>query len=108
MPVTVDSTLIERPFQLGANSTGYAVNEIQIPNVAHSAGTGAGATVTIDFVATGPGLPSSYGIWLNPSQACAISWSSKTTTGFTVTLTPLSSSLTIAGGTIDVLIRWAA
>jgi hypothetical protein len=45
-----------------------------------------------------------YAVAVTPSQACAVSVSSKSTTGFTVTLTPPSSG-TIAAGTIDILVH---
>jgi hypothetical protein len=44
-----------------------------------------------------------YAVLVSPSQACAVSVSNKSTSGFTVTLTPISGA--IAAGTIDVLVH---
>lgn len=73
-----------------------------LPNVATAAGSGAGATVVKAF--TGLRLPANYSLQVSASQACDISYSAKTSTGFTITLTPPLSSITLAAGTIDVTV----
>ncbi len=73
-----------------------------LPNVATAAGGGAGATVTKTF--SGLRLPANYSVMVEASQACFASVSAKTSAGFTVTLTPTLSSVTLAAGTIDVTV----
>lgn len=73
-----------------------------LPNNANVAGSGAGATVVIPF--TGLKLPANYSVQGCMSQAGDLSVSAKTQTGFTVTLTPSSSSATLAAGTFDLTI----
>jgi hypothetical protein len=72
-----------------------------LPNQANVAGASAGATVVIPF--TGLKLPANYTV-LGMSQAGDLSVSAKTQSGFTVTLTPPSSSVTLAVGTFDLTI----
>ena len=78
-----------------------------LAGVANAAGGGAGEAVTtaVSFTDTyGNGqLPAAYAVAVTPSQACAWSVTGKTTSGFTVTLTPNSNS-TIAAGTFDVVV----
>jgi len=73
-----------------------------LPNVATAAGGSAGATVTKTF--TGLRLPANYSVQVSASQACDCSVSGKSSTGFTVTLTPPQTSITLAAGTIDVTV----
>lgn len=73
-----------------------------LPNQANGAGGSAGAAVTVAI--TGLQLPPTYSVQGCMSQAGDLSVSSKTQTGFTVTLTPPSSSVTLAAGTFDVTI----
>ena len=74
---------------------------------ANAAGSGQGATVTVNCTFTdqfGNGrLPSSYVVSVAASQACFHAISNKSATGLTVTLTPTSSTATLAAGTIDVI-----
>lgn len=71
-----------------------------LPNVANAAGS-AGATVSIPVTMD---LPASYSVQATASQACAVSVSGKSSAGFTVNLTPLSSSASIAAGTVDIVV----
>jgi hypothetical protein len=73
-----------------------------LPNVVTPAGGSAGATVTKTF--TGLRLPANYSVQVSASQACDASVTGKTNTGFTVTLTPPQTSITLAAGTIDVTV----
>ncbi|WGS53568.1 hypothetical protein LFL96_21155 [Paraburkholderia sp. D15] len=73
-----------------------------LPNQANAAGSGAGATVVIPF--TGLKLPATYSVLGCMSQAGDLSVGNKTQTGFTVTLTPSASTVTLAAGTFDLLI----
>ncbi len=107
MTVTVNSVLVDKPTSYG-NTTGYRGNVVLLPNNVNAAGSGAGAAVSVPFVFTGLTLPSNlaYTVEAMPSQACAISWTSKSTTGFTVVLTPLTSGVTLSSGTFDVVVRF--
>lgn len=74
--------------------------------VANVAGGSAGAAVTT-AVAFASELPTAYGVQVTPSQACAVSVTSKTSTGFNVVLTPgapAGTNATLAAGTFDVLV----
>jgi hypothetical protein len=73
-----------------------------LPNQPNVAGSGAGATVVIPF--TGLKLPANYSVLGCMSQAGDLSVSGKTQTGFTVTLTPSGTGVTLAAGTFDLLI----
>lgn len=73
-----------------------------LPNVATVAGGSAGAVVTKVF--TGLRLPANYSLQMSASQACDLSYSAKSSTGFTVTLTPPQTTITLAAGTIDVTV----
>jgi hypothetical protein len=75
-----------------------------LPQVANAAGGTAGAAVTVaigNLV-----LPSVYVVHVTPGSGVAASvlQSSKTNSGFSVVLTPLSSSATVAAGAIDVMV----
>ncbi len=75
--------------------------------VANAVGSGAGAAVTvaIAFPATA-NLPANYGVFIDPGQDAVwyVSQSSKTATGFTVTLNPRLAANTLAAGAIDILV----
>jgi cytoskeletal protein RodZ len=73
-----------------------------LPNQANAAGGSAGAAVTVPF--TGLHLPANYSVQAEASQACWLSVTNKTQTGFNVVLTPTSGTATIAAGTIDVTV----
>jgi hypothetical protein len=75
-----------------------------LPQVANAAGGSAGATVTVaigNLV-----LPSAYTVQVTPGSGviASVLQSSKTNSGFSIILTPLSSSLTVAAGAIDVMV----
>jgi hypothetical protein len=77
--------------------------------VANAAGSGEGASVTVTISNIvdkyGSGLlPRTYVVNALASQAATVTVSSKTTSGFTLTLTPISSSVTLAAGSVDVLV----
>lgn len=73
-----------------------------LPNNANVAGSGAGATVVVNF--TNLKLPATYSLQGSMSQAGDISFSNKTQSGFTATLTPPSTTTTLAAGTFDITI----
>jgi hypothetical protein len=75
-----------------------------LPAVANQAGAGAGDSVQVTI--SGLVLPSAYNVQVTPGQACvaSVTPSSKGFGGFTVTLTPLSSSQTISADSIDILV----
>jgi hypothetical protein len=86
-----------------------------IAGVANPAGSGAGASVSVPLTFTdqyGTGLlpvgngVQNYSVQVTPSQACfaSVAPSSKSSSGFTVTLTPTASGVTLAAGTFDVTV----
>ena len=68
--------------------------------VANAAGGGAGQSVTVT-VSGLSGLPANYGVLVNPGQDATWFVSSKTSTGFTITLNPRLAANTLASGTVD-------
>ncbi len=78
-------------------------------NIANAAGGSAGASVSVtinnlvDQFGTGR-LPSNFAVVVTPSQACFWSVTNKSASGFTVTLTPVNSSTTLAAGTFDFVV----
>jgi L-2-hydroxyglutarate oxidase LhgO len=98
------------PFNIMQSNQGRAVVVASQYNVVNGAGSGSSpVSVNVtgfqDMYGTGL-LPQngSYAVAVTPSQACAVSVSNKSTTGFTVTLTPPSSG-TIAAGTFDIVVH---
>jgi hypothetical protein len=82
-----------------------------LANVPNLAGSGNGSPVSISLASAfvdsfGNGvLPSlNYSVLITPSQSCWASVSGKTSSGFTVTLTP-DSGVTLAAGSFDVLVH---
>lgn len=71
--------------------------------VANGAGGGAGAAVVVAVSFIGAQLPAAYAVQVTPSQACMVSVSAKTASGFNVTLTPIAT-VTLGAGTFDVLV----
>ncbi len=77
--------------------------------IANAAGGSAGASVSVtinnlvDQFGTGR-LPSNFAVVVTPSQACFWSVTNKSASGFTVTLTPVNSSTTLAAGTFDFVV----
>lgn len=74
-----------------------------LPGLANSAGGGAGASVNV-VVSGLKNLPSKYAVVVNPGQDATWYVTSKTSTGFTVVLTPRLAANTLASGSIDVTI----
>jgi hypothetical protein len=70
--------------------------------VATTAAASEGAAVTV--AVSGLELPATYGVVATPSQPALVSVGSKTNTGFTVTLTPPSATVTLSAGTVDILV----
>jgi hypothetical protein len=106
--VTVDSTLVERPTLYGNTDGYYNVAEVIIPNVPTLVAGGAGQAVTTSIAFSEENLPEdlNYVIQVTPDQACAVSYDNKSTTGFDVILTPLSGGVTLAAGTMDIVVTW--
>ncbi len=109
---TVDtSQLIEVPTIY--NTDQFNVVELLIPNITTSVAGGAGQTVTVNVVfntttAYLPVLPgdTEYTVSGMASQACTLSYSAKTVNGFTLTLTPLTSGVTLSAGTVDLVVKY--
>ena len=72
-------------------------------SVANAVGGGAGQAVTVAVTGL-KNLPAKYGVMVSPGQDATWFVSSKTSTGFTVTLNPRLAANTLAAGTIDLLI----
>lgn len=71
--------------------------------VANAAGASAGAAVTV-VVSGIKGLPANFGVQVNPGQDATWYVTSKTSSGFTITLNPRLAANTLAAGTIDWLL----
>jgi hypothetical protein len=88
---------------------GLMATYVALPNVANAGGT-AGANVTVSLATSfqdgfGVGmLPNDYVVVVTPSAPAIPSVTSKTTSGFSVVLSPITASATVAAGTFDVLI----
>jgi hypothetical protein len=67
---------------------------------ANAAGGGAGAAVTV-VVSGLKGLPSNFGVLVNPGQDATWWVDTKTSTGFTIHLLPRLAANTLASGTVD-------
>ena len=90
-------------------ASGYQPAVAAAYNISNSAGSGSSpVSVSVAFTDQfGVGeLPAggAYAVSVSPSQACFVSISNKTASGFTVVLTP-SSGENIAAGTFDVLVH---
>ncbi|MFZ6727354.1 hypothetical protein ACO0K2_17820 [Undibacterium sp. MH2W] len=72
-------------------------------SVANAAGAGAGASVSTN-VSGLSGLPSSYAVVVNPGQDATWYITNKTSTGFTVVLTPRLAATTLAAGAFDYVV----
>lgn len=89
---------------------GFLPTHIIIPNVANGAGGGAGQDVTVSLATSftdqwnQPFLPNDYCVLVTASQDAIASVTGKTTSGFSVTLTPKTASATIASGQFDVVV----
>jgi|SRR5580693_3399663 hypothetical protein len=88
-------------------ASGYAPVVAALSNIANAAGSGSAAVTVavscVDQYNVGQ-LPAAYTVTVTPSQACFVSVTSKTASGFNVVLTPLSGN-NIAAGSIDVLVH---
>lgn len=106
--MNIDYTLVERPTVYG-NVDGYSVAEVIIPNAVTEVASGAGESVTTTFAFSQNNLPAdlNYCVEAIPSQPCAVSYDNKAITGFDIILTPLSAGVTLAAGTIDVIVTWS-
>lgn len=106
--VNVNAEFVERPTLFG-NTSGYSVAEVIIPNAPTPAAGGAGQSVTVSFSFTQNNLPFdlNYCIEAIPSQACSVSYSGKTTSGFNVIFTPLANTTTLVAGSVDVSVTWS-
>jgi hypothetical protein len=73
-----------------------------LPQVANAAGGSAGATVTV--VIGSLVLPSVYAVHVTPGSGviASVLQNSKSNSGFSIVLTPLSSSATVPAGAIDI------
>jgi hypothetical protein len=72
--------------------------------VANAAGGSAGASVTVAVSFASP-LPSNYVVFVDSGQVSVVGTvSARTSTGFTVTLTPLATTVTVAAGSFNVWI----
>ena len=75
---------------------------LYLPGQANAAGGSAGASVTLAF--TGLTLPATYAVLAQPSQDAFVAVTTKTQTGFDVVLTPTSGTVTLAAGTVDIVV----
>lgn len=95
-------------FRLTDNTTGKPFVLASLPAVPNVAGGSPGAAVSTPIVLQDQynvGLlppPNNYSVIVTPSQNATAVVTGKTTSGFTVTLTPLSG--TLAAGTFDVIV----
>lgn len=100
--MNIEQHTIERP-----QGTDVAKNDRAVigglSDVANAVGGSAGAAVTTAVAIKG--LPSKYRVHVTPNQACFVSVTNKTNTGFNVVLTPTSGTATLAAGTFDVTIE---
>lgn len=68
--------------------------------VANAAGGGAGASVTVAVTGL-KNLPPNFGVLVNPGQDATWWITNKTSTGFTINLSPRLAANTLASGTVD-------
>jgi hypothetical protein len=73
-----------------------------LPGFPSAAAAGAGNSVQVTV--SGLTLPAIFAVEATPSQPAIVSVGSKTNSGFIVTLTPPSSSITLAAGSVDVMV----
>ncbi len=109
--VNISTLLIERPASFANTEDGiYRVNKILMPNIATPIAGGAGqaVTVTLDFSENNLPADLNYTFVGTPSQACSVSWDNKDIGTVDMILTPLDSGTTLAVGTVDAEIIWAA
>lgn len=103
----VDTTLVERPTVFG-NTTQYNVAEVIMANIPTLIAGGAGQAVTVTVDASEENLPAdfNYTVVATPSVACSVNYDNKAADSFDVILTPLTSGVTLAAGTVDCVVTW--
>jgi hypothetical protein len=75
------------------------------PQTANPAGASAGASVTVTAPFSAVDLPAVYSVIVSGlSQDAFVSVTNRSHTGFSVTLTPTASGVTLASGTFDVIV----
>jgi hypothetical protein len=92
---------------LGANGFLPSIQIIpNVPNIGGSAGTHVTTSLATSFQDQfgTPFLPNDYCVMVTPNQDCMASVTGKTTSGFSVTLTPKTASATIAARNFDVVV----
>ena len=99
MPLTIFETVVPDGAINGLSNKGQILCGFQ-SGVANVAGGGAGASVTITVTGL-KNLPANYVVVVNPGQAATYYVSSKTSTGFVITITPVLATTTLSVGTID-------
>jgi hypothetical protein len=88
---------------------GLMATFVALPNVAYTGGS-AGSNVTTSLATSfqdgyGVGtLPNDYCVVVNPSTPAIPSISGKTTSGFSVVLSPITASATVAAGSMDIIV----
>jgi hypothetical protein len=86
----------------------YRMMRCLMPNNPNAAGSGAGESVSVDFTGFSLPLDLQYSVIVTPGVAAIAHVTSKTATGFTVVLDPITAALTLAAGTFDVIVEWQA
>jgi hypothetical protein len=92
---------------------GYIPTVYSLPNQQNVAGSGAGSSVTTSLATTfqdnfgNPLLPAQglYSVQVTPNQPATASVTNKTSSGFSVVLSPLPSTATLAAGQYDILVH---
>ncbi|WP_413444137.1 hypothetical protein [Herbaspirillum frisingense] len=74
-----------------------------LPSQANAAGGSAGASVSTTITGLA-GLPAKYSVLVNPGQDASWYVTNKTSTGFTVVMTPNAAANTLAAGTFDAVV----
>jgi hypothetical protein len=101
MPFTVHTVEV-RDGSTGLNNPDKLVVGVQTGVANASGGAGVAVTTAVSFGYT---LPPTYAVHVTPNQACLVSVTGKTATGFNVVLTPnVPSTGVIAAGTFDVIV----
>ena len=101
MPHPVHTVVVPDGAMQGLANPGQLVIGV-LKGIANVVGGGAGLAVTTAI--TGLKLPASYTVLVQPNQDATAFVTSKTATGFSVTLTPRLAANTLAAGTFDVVI----
>jgi hypothetical protein len=101
---------IKRQVLIGGS--GYSPIHYALANQANSAGGGAGQTVSISYATFfqdqygNPQLPdpANYSVAVCPSQSAIGYVTGKTNSGFSVVLSPIPTTATLAASTFDVIV----